>query len=160
MIANIITVSRILFSLLMFAFSPFSYSFTALYVLCGITDVLDGLVARKLHTESEKGAMLDSIADLFFAFAYAVRILPILSVPLWIWIWVAVIGVVKIIDIIISSRKEHKLYIEHSFGNKFTGILLFLLPLSVCVIDVKYTAILCCAVATVTVIKMIYTKEE
>ena len=71
MIANIITVSRIFLSLCLFVLSPSSVPFAVLYLLCGVTDVLDGFVARKLHTESEKGGMLDSTADLFFAVAYA-----------------------------------------------------------------------------------------
>ena len=70
MIANIITVSRILFSLAMILFPPSSVPFAVLYLLCGATDVLDGFVARKLHTESENGAMLDSAADLLFAVVY------------------------------------------------------------------------------------------
>ena len=82
MVADSITVSRILFSLTLLAFSPHSPLFAAFYLLCGVTDVLDGFAARKLHTESEKGAILDSTADLLFAVAYAVKILPLLSVPL------------------------------------------------------------------------------
>ena len=155
MIANIITVSRILFSLVMIVFPPSSVPFAVLYLLCGVTDVLDGFIARKLHTESEKGAMLDSIADLFFALSYAVKILPVLNFPIWIWIWTAIIASVKITGILITSKKIHKLSVEHSFGNKLMGLLLFFLPLSVCVVDVKYTAPLVCAVATGTVIKEI-----
>ena len=70
MIANIITVSRMLFSLSLLAFSPTSYTFAALYLLCGVTDALDGFAARKLHTESEKGEVLDSAADLIFSAVY------------------------------------------------------------------------------------------
>lgn len=152
MAANIITVSRIIFSLLLFVFKSDSYSFAVLYLLCGITDMLDGFIARKLHTESEKGARLDSVADLIFAVVYAVRILPLLSVPFWVWIWTAIIAVIKIAGIIIAGRKAKKLTIEHSFGNRFTGFLLFLLPLSVHIADVKYTAAVVCVVATVTAI--------
>ena len=155
MTANIITVSRILFSVLLLVFSPYSYFFAALYLLCGITDVLDGFAARRLHTESEQGAVLDSVADLLFVVIYAVRILPLLSVPLWIWIWTAIIAVIKVTGIMIASKKAHRLLIEHSFGNKLTGLLLFLLPLSGYIADVKYGATLVCAVATVTVIKEI-----
>ena len=155
MTANIITISRILFSVLLLVFPQHSCFFAALYILCGATDALDGFVARKLHTESEKGAILDSVADLHFAIIYAVRILPLLSVPLWIWIWTAIIAVTKVIGIITASKKAHKLLIEHSFGNKLTGLLLFLLPLSACVADVKYGATLVCIVATVTAIKEI-----
>ena len=118
MIANCITVSRILFSLLLVAFPPNTIPFAVSYLLCGMTDMLDGFVARKLHTESEKGAMLDSIADLFFALVYAIKILPLLNIPLWIWIWVAVIGAFRIKSILIASTKAHRLSIEHSFGNK------------------------------------------
>ena len=160
MIANCITVSRILFSLSLFLLSPSSVPFEVLYVLCGVSDVLDGFVARKLHTESENGAKLDSIADLFFAVVYSVKILPLLNLPLWIWIWTAIIGAVKITSILIASTKAHRLLIEHSFGNKLTGLLLYLLPLSVCVADVKYGAILVCTVATGTVIKEIANQKE
>ena len=150
MTADIITFSRILFSVLLLAFKPNSYPFAALYLLCGITDMLDGFVARKLHTESEKGAKLDSIADLIFAVIYAVKILPFLSVPYWIWIWTAIIAVIKITGIVIASRKAKKMTIEHSFGNKITGLLLFLLPLSVYITEVKYSATVVCVAATVT----------
>lgn len=152
MIADIITVSRMLFSLLLFAFSPLSPAFAALYLLCGVTDVLDGFIARKLHTESEKGANLDSIADLVFAIVYSVKILPLLNLPLWIWIWTVIIASAKITEILIASKKAHKLSIEHSFGNKLTGLLLFLLPLSAFLWDVKNGAVLACIAGTATVI--------
>ena len=153
MIADCITVSRILFSLLLFGFFPNTVPFAVFYLLCGVTDVLDGFVARKLHTESKKGAMLDSASDLFFAVVYAVKILPLLNIPIWILIWTAIVAVTKIMSILIASKRVHRLSIEHSFGNRLTGLLLFLLPLSVCVADAKYGATLLCIVATITVIK-------
>ncbi|MDO4813206.1 MAG: CDP-alcohol phosphatidyltransferase family protein [Eubacteriales bacterium] len=160
MIANCVTVSRMLFSLAMILFPPSSVPFEVLYVLCGLTDVLDGFLARKLHTESTTGERLDSIADLFFAVVYAIKILPFLNIPLWMWIWVAIIGAVKITSILIASTKAHRLLIEHSFGNKLTGLLLYLLPLSVCAAAVKYGATLICAVATGTVIKEMNNQKE
>ena len=153
MTANCITFSRILFSLLLLGFSPDSFPFTALYLLCGATDVLDGYVARKLRAESERGAALDSAADLVFAAVYAVKILPVLNIPLWILYWIALIAAAKIAGILIASKKARRMSIEHSFGNKLTGLLLFFLPLSVCVVDVKYGAALACIVASGTVVK-------
>ena len=155
-VANSITVSRMLFSIALLVLLPRSLLFAVLYLLCGVTDVLDGFIARKLHTESEKGAMLDSIADLLFTVVYAVKIPPILRIPLWIWIWTAIIAVTKITCIAIASKKAHRLEIEHSLGNKLTGLLLFLLPLSACVADGKYGVILVCIAATVTVIIEIF----
>ena len=152
MTADCITAGRILFSICLFAFSTDSCLFAVLYLLCGLSDALDGCVARKLHTESEKGAMLDSVADMLFAVVYAVKILPALSVPFWILIWIAMIAVTKTTGIMIRSKKVRCLSIEHSLGNRLTGLLLFLLPLSVYVVDVKYGAVLACIVATATVI--------
>lgn len=141
-----------IFSLLLLIFSPHSTAFAIFYLLCGISDALDGFAARKLHCESEIGKMLDSAADLLFAVIYAARILPLLCVPLWILIWTAIIAAAKISVIIYKSKKERKLSVEHSFGNRLTGVLLFLLPLSVCAFDIKYSAMLVCAAATVTAI--------
>ena len=153
MVANCITVSRILFSLLLLGFPPNTFPFASFYLLCGVTDVMDGFVARKLHIESDKGAMLDSVADLLFTVVYAVKILPFLRIPLWIWIWTAIIAVTKIAGILIASEKAHRLLIEHSFGNKLTGLLLFFLPLTVRLFDVKLDAAVVCTVATVTAVK-------
>lgn len=155
MIADIITFSRMIISGLLLVLPPSSPVFGVLYLLCGVSDVLDGFVARKLHTESERGARLDSAADLVFAVIYAVKVLPALSVPYWIWVWTAVIAAVKITGIVIASRSANRLQIAHSFGNKLTGVMLFLLPLSVCVVNVKHSAALVCVAATVTTIKEI-----
>ena len=154
--ANVITVSRVPLSLAMLVLSPRSVPFTACYLLCGVTDIMDGFVARKLHAESEKGAMLDSMADMLFSVIYAVKILPLLNIPLWSWIWTAIIAAIKITGIFIASRNAHRLMIEHSFGNKLTGLLLYLLPLSVWAVDVKYGAVLVCIAATLTVIIELY----
>lgn len=155
MIADGITVSRILFSLTLLALSPRSPLFALLYLLCGVTDVLDGFAARKLHTESEEGEMLDSAADLVFAVVCAVKILPLLPLALWVWIWTAVIAAAKVTGIIIAGKRGNRLTIGHSFGNRLTGLLLFLLPFSALITDVKYAAPLVCFAATLTVFKEI-----
>ena len=147
MLANAVTVSRMLLSLLLL-FLPRSPLFALLYLLCGVSDALDGFLARRLHTESETGAALDSAADLLFAVVYIVRILPLLSIPLWICIWAAVIGAVKLAIILQNSRRAHRLSVAHSPANRLTGLLLFLLPLTVRVIDAAYGAGLVCAAAT------------
>lgn len=149
MIANCISCSRILFSISLFVLSPSSVPFAVLYLLCGLSDVADGYLARKLHTESRAGERLDSIADLFFAAAYAVKIFPLLCLPIWIWIWTAFIAVIKTAGILMISKKEGRFNIAHSITNKLTGLLIFLLPLTICFIEVKYSAAVVCAVATV-----------
>ena len=159
MIADIITVSRILFSLCLLLLSPLSVPFAVLYLLCGVTDVLDGIVARKLHIESEKGAILDSIADLFFAVTCAVKILPILCLPVWIWIWTVLIAAIKVIGILKRGKKERKFFIDHSVANKLTGLLIFLLPLTLRLTEIRYGAAIVCAVATVSAVEELFSPK-
>ena len=65
--ANIITYCRILCSISMMSFHMPSISFFLLYMICGLSDVLDGIIARKTNTASDFGARLDTIADFIFA---------------------------------------------------------------------------------------------
>lgn len=159
MIANIITISRIIFSILLLFITKESNLFIILYILCGVSDVLDGFVARALHTESEKGAMLDSLADLIFAAVYVLRVLPDFSLLLYEFIWIIIIAIIKIVIIISASIKRKKFYIEHTFLNKLTGILIFFLPLSVKLINIRYSIVFICIVATITVIDEIYKRK-
>ena len=48
MIANAITCCRILIGMLMFLFSVFSPGFYVCYLIAGISDMIDGTIARKL----------------------------------------------------------------------------------------------------------------
>ena len=62
--ANILTISRIPLSVLLLCTHPLSCSFYILYVFCGLTDVVDGFIARKTGSVSETGAKLDTPGDL------------------------------------------------------------------------------------------------
>ena len=62
--ANVLTICRIVSSIALLIPGTFSPAFFALYAFAGVTDMVDGTVARRTGTESEFGAKLDSIADL------------------------------------------------------------------------------------------------
>ena len=66
--ANLITYSRIFLIIPVIYFTSFEtvkYNFLALifFLVAGLTDYLDGYVARKTNTESSLGALLDLLAD-------------------------------------------------------------------------------------------------
>ena len=86
-IANGITVGRIIMSLLMLATAPFSDAFYGLAAFCGISDMIDGPVARKTESAGKIGAMLDSIADLIFTIVIVLKCLPVIRLERWMWIW-------------------------------------------------------------------------
>lgn len=61
--ANVITSLRIIGSMALLLYPALSTSFYALYIATGITDMIDGTVARKTNTVSEFGSKLDTVAD-------------------------------------------------------------------------------------------------
>ncbi len=82
-ITNAITVSRIAFAAMLLIAMPFTHAFWLFYVLGGLSDMIDGFVARRLKCESDFGARLDSIADAAFLFAVAIAVVRVLFIPAW-----------------------------------------------------------------------------
>ena len=152
-IANIITGSRIVFSIALLFIPPFSPAFYVLYGAAGLTDMIDGTVARKTNTVSAFGAKLDTIADIVFVAVCLIKLLPILDIPVWLWIWIAVIALIKVINMISGYVTQKKWIAPHTIMNKVTGALCFLLPLTLSFIDLKYSAIAVCAAATFAAIQ-------
>ena len=108
---NIISAYRGIAALAMLFFPVFSPWFWALYCWGGISDMIDGPLARKLGAVSEVGSRIDSVADLVFVICSAIMVLPSIGLPLWVWLWGAAIGLVKAIGIIIGSSRQRKLAI-------------------------------------------------
>ena len=146
--ANLITGIRVLASVGLLFCPALSPSFFALYLLAGFTDMIDGPVARKTHTATAFGAKLDTAADILFAAVCLVKLLPVLNIPLWMFIWIGLIALIKIINIVSGFVIRKRFVSVHTPMNKATGALLFLLPLTVSCIDLRYTAPIVCAVAT------------
>ena len=152
-IANIITGFRIVFSIALLFFPPLSSAFYVLYAAAGLTDMIDGTVARKTNTVSSFGAKLDTIADYIFAVVCLIKLMPVLDIPAWLWIWIGGIALIKIINIISGVVLHKKLTAVHSVMNKVTGALCFLLPLTLSFIELKYSAIVVCSIATFAAIQ-------
>ena len=151
--ANAITVVRIACSAALLFCPVFSAAFYALYVAAGISDVLDGAVARKTDTVSAFGSKLDSAADLTLVAACMVRLLPVLRIPRWLAVWIVVIAVIRAINLVSGYVVRKEIVALHTAANKATGILLFLLPLTLTVIDPKYSGAAVCALATFAAIQ-------
>ena len=153
MIANFVTRLRIVFSLIMLYFPVFSPGFYACYMLAGITDMVDGTVARMLGAENEFGEKLDTIADFIFVFSALYKLLPVTEIRMGIWIWIGVIAVIKVINIISGLLLQKKFVTVHSLANRIVGVVLFLLPLTLSFVDIKYSAIVVCVLATFAAIQ-------
>ena len=149
MIANTITSCRIIFSILMLMFPAFSSGFYACYLIAGISDMIDGTVARKLGTSSQFGERLDTVADFIFVATAFFKLIFVLNISKGIWIWIGVIAAIKFINIFIGFIRQKQFVTVHSAGNKITGAMLFILPLTISVIDISYSSVFVCIIATI-----------
>lgn len=147
-IADILTILRIAGTLVLAFLHPLSPAFFWVYALTGLTDVLDGWIARKTHTASDFGARLDSIADLMFYAVMLLRIFPALwrTLPESIWYAVAGIVLVRLAAYLTAAVKYRKFPSLHTYLNKLTGIAVFLIPF---LLMTQYAVRFCWAVCSV-----------
>ena len=151
--ANLLTGFRILCSVALLFCQPFSPLFIILYLIAGLTDMIDGAVARKNNTASEFGAKLDTAADFVFVAACLIKLLPMLYVPSWLYLWIGGIALIKAVNLLSGYILQKKVVAMHTVMNKVTGILLFVLPLTLPIVELKSSAPLVCAVATFAAIQ-------
>ena len=155
-IANIITGSRIVFSLSLLFIPLSSAWFYALYLLCGLSDMIDGTVARRTSSASEFGARLDTVSDFVFMSVALIKFVPHLHIPVWLWIWIGIIAMIKLGNAAWGFVRTKKLISPHTVLNKVTGLFLFLLPVTISFVGLNYALPIVCAVATVAAIHEVY----
>ena len=151
--ANFITGLRIVFSVVLLFCPALSPAFYALYIAAGVTDMIDGAVARKTGTVSGFGAKLDTTADFVLVVVCLIKLLPVLHVPAWLYIWIAIIAFIKVANILAGYIRQKEFLSVHSIMNKVTGGLLFVFPLTLSFIDLSYSAAVVCVVATAAAIQ-------
>jgi len=130
MLPNLITSIRILGTFCLLFTKPFTVAFYIIYTISGISDLLDGFVARRLKIESELGAKLDSIADLVFYAVMLLRIFPVLLkiLPYTLWTAVSIVILIRISAYAVAAIKYHRFASQHTWLNKASGASVFLIP--------------------------------
>lgn len=152
-IANCISISRIVMSIILAIPKTFSIPFCIIYIYCGISDMLDGFIARRTKSTSKVGTILDSIADIVFVIIAMIKILPVLNLSNAIIIWASIIALIKIMNIIFSYICYKKVVLPHTFANRITGLVLFVTPLIIVNFDSIIFEIVVCVVATFSAIQ-------
>ena len=123
---NIITLLRIAGSLGLLLCDVTGVAIWIIYALCGISDIADGWLARKLKCVTKTGALLDSVADICFVACLCSLLLPILDLPQWLWLWAGVIVAIKIVNQHSAFSLYGRCCFPHTTANKATGFLLFI----------------------------------
>lgn len=130
-VPNILSVLRIILSLSLIPLMHIRIIFEATYILGGITDVCDGIIARKFGCESELGAKLDSIADFVFYTTFVFIFLKLyLSIMEGTNLAALILIIfIRLINILVTKIKYKKITFIHTIANKTAGIMLFFLPI-------------------------------
>ena len=123
---NILSSLRIAGAVALLLSDVSSILFGVLYIVCGISDIADGWLARRLKCVTRTGALLDSLADICFVACCAWKLLPILELPQWLWLWAGVIVAIKVVNQLLSLAMYKRFCFPHTLANKATGFLLFI----------------------------------
>lgn len=131
LICNILSLSRIVAAVGLLLPQTFSIPFWILYGWCGVSDMIDGPLARKLGATSKTGAILDSVADLVFFAAACIKILPTISFPGWLWWCIGIIALAQVFNMTYCYFRLGGISALHNRVNRLFGLALFLLPIAI-----------------------------
>ena len=123
---NILSSLRIVGAVALLLCDVVGTTFWVLYMLCGISDILDGWLARKLKCITRTGALLDSLADICFVACCAWKLLPIFELLQWLWLWAGVIVAIKVVNQFSALVMYGRCCFPHTLANKWAGFLLFI----------------------------------
>lgn len=132
-IANFITSLRIILGFMLLKYSYDQHEFIIIFTIAGLTDAIDGIVARGLKIQSKLGSVLDSIADFTFYIIMFVKIWPYLlkNLNTVYWLVIAIILMIRLFCYVSYAIKYKRFMSNHTILNKMTGLLLFLLPYAI-----------------------------
>ena len=125
-IPDLLSMSRIVLCLPLLIVDAMTIPFWVIYLIAGLTDILDGFLARRWGVESKFGARLDSLADFVFVLVVGYKLFPWLRLPATLWMMIGLIALVKVINAISSFMVKHRIEFLHTKANKLTGFLLFI----------------------------------
>jgi cardiolipin synthase len=157
-VPNALTVLRILITPLfvIFLLRDLHGLALAVFVAAGVSDGLDGLVARMLNQRSDLGAILDPIADKLLLSAAYISLGVLLTIPGWVVVVVISRDVLIVTGIAVLSFCHVDFDIRPSMLSKWTTVVQ-ILTVGVALIQFLYPAaqalrVLCWVTASMTVL--------
>lgn len=135
---------------------PLSIEFFAIYLVCEISDVCDGYIARRTNTTSKLGDNLDSVADLIMIVVLMFVLYPIINLTVQIIIWIVIIGIIRLVSALVVFVKYKTFEMLHTYGNRITGLILFTFPLSLVFAQSDVLIYIICVVASISAIEELF----
>lgn len=152
-LANVLSCIRIIMATFLLLVRPVGMRYIIAYLICGMTDVADGFVARSTGTVSKIGSRLDSIADIImFGVVFKILVTIIEFNELLVY-WIVAIITLRLLSICIIYIKYRTFAIIHTYGNKLSGLLLFFLPIVLMYYNIIIFVYIVCIVSTLAAIE-------
>jgi len=136
--------------------TPFELPFMIIYVVAGVSDMIDGPIARKFNAVSQFGATLDASADILLIFVMLFRLLPLIEIPPWAMVWIVIVIIMKTFSSIIGYFRHKRFILLHTYVNKFFVFALFLFPIFYSVMQSITVITVLLVIATIAFAEDIY----
>lgn len=127
-LANIITLTRVAAALFLFSFEDFSGSFLIIYTYCGISDFVDGPIARHFNASSAFGSLLDTLGDVFYYLTMVKIFIMRELIPFKFFMWFIATLLVFTVGALIGKHRFHKVFFVHTLSGKALGLCAFAMP--------------------------------
>ncbi len=133
-IPNILTISRIIIAVAVMFLEPYSVLFYVLYAFCGVSDTIDGSIARALKVEGRLGETLDTIGDTLLTWTtthmVAMYAHTVDGLDCWVGMVIAILVVFasRILGALVTLIRFKKFSMLHTIGNKVGMIIFYLYP--------------------------------
>lgn len=139
--ANIITILRIILTIPLFIYILYYkvdiFCFIS-FCLLGITDFLDGYVARKYNIVSDIGKILDGLADKFLMVLITISLLIKRIIPIWTLI-IFIRDLISVIYALFYIKKKNIVIQSNIFGKIKTTF--HIISISIVLLTSKWTYI-------------------
>ena len=130
-VPNLLSILRIALVpvFLWFLLDEFFLAAIVVLAIAGLTDFLDGYLARKLNQITKLGKMLDPVADRLYIFATLLALSVTGYVPWWLAALVILRDVLMLISLPVLASVGYKSLPVHYLGKASTFALLYSFPL-------------------------------
>lgn len=153
---DILSYSRMFGSILLLITVPLSLPYLAIYGLCHLTDVFDGYIARRSGGETARGQILDSTADIVLMVCLIASLIVYLDWETWMITWICIIACIRIASMGIGTSRLGQLALLHTYGNKFSGVLITFAPFVMPFFELYNIMLVLCTVATLASLEDLY----
>jgi cardiolipin synthase (CMP-forming) len=120
-VPNFITICRILLvpvTIWLITSNAYGFAFAA-FAVAGLSDAVDGLIARRYRLQTELGAYLDAIADKALLVSIFVSLGILAELPAWLVILVVTRDVLIVGAVVLSWLMDRPMRMQPSLVSKF-----------------------------------------